>query len=322
MKWVLALCVLCGTAAAGPRDEDKAEADRLFYEGRELLAKDQRVEACQKFDLSFKKDPRAVGTILNLGLCSEMSGQVASAVRYYQEARDRAHDQDLTEYQQAAERKIALLAPRVPHITITLAEPLPDLRVLVDNIVLAPDQLRDVTLDPGSRTIVVTARGHLPYETKIDVVEGKPLRVAIPRLAGQTVIVRQNTRRTWGKITLASGVGALAAGIGLGLYARSSYWSQFPDGAKDGAIMDADHDCWTELVNTKIERKCNELGQDHVSSARRLSHIGTAAGIVGALAIGAGAYLWWTAPADELTPELGLALGEGGLTGVTLSGRF
>jgi hypothetical protein len=322
MRWVLALFVLGGTAMAGPRDEDKAEADRLFYEGRQLLAKDKRVEACQKFDLSFRKDPRAIGTLLNLGLCNEMSGQVATAVRLYQEARDRAHDQSLAEYQDAAQRKIALLAPRVPHVKITLAEPLPDMHVLVDNIVLALDQLGDVTLDPGSRTIVVTARGHLPYETKIDVVEGKPLTVEIPRLAGQTVIVRENSRRTWGKVTLASGAGVLAAGIGLGLYARSAYWSEFPDGAKDGAIMDANHNCWTELVGTKIERQCNEIGQDHLASARRLSHISTAMGIVGALAIGAGAYLWWTAPKDEPLPALGVAIDDHGLTGVTLSGRF
>lgn len=307
---------------AGPRDEDKAEADRLFYEGRDLLAKNKRVEACQKFDLSFKKDPRAIGTILNLGLCSEMSGQVATAVQYYQEARDRAREQSLAEYQQAAQRKIQLLAPRVPHVRINLAEKLPDTRILVDNIVLAPDQLGDVTLDPGTRTIVVTARGHLPYETKIDVVEGKPLTVEIPKLAGQTVIVHENTRRTWGKIALASGGGALVAGIAFGLYARSAYWAEFPDGAQDGAVMDTSHDCWTELASNKLVRRCNELGQEHLASARTLSTISTVSGILGAIAIGAGAYLWWTAPKDEPPPVLGVAVDPDGLTGVTLSGRF
>ena len=307
---------------AGPRDEDKAEADRLFYEGRDLLAKNQRVEACKKFDLSIKKDPRAIGTLLNLGLCSEMGGQVATAVQLYQEARDRAHEQSLAEYQQAAERKIRLLAPRVPHVRIRLAEPLPDMRILVDNIVLAPDQLADVTLDPGTRTVVVTARGHLPYETTIQVAEGKPLTVEIPTLAGQTVIVHENTRRTWGKIALASGGGALVAGVAFGLYARSAYWAEFPDGAKDGPVMDTSHDCWTELAKDKLVRRCNELGQEHLSSARTLSSISTVAGVLGAVAIAAGAYLWWTAPKDEPPPTVGIAIDPDGLTGITFGGRF
>lgn len=323
MRWLAVLCVLGGVAAAAPRDEDKAEADRLFYEGRELLAQDHRVEACQKFDLSFRKDPRAVGTILNLGLCSEIGGQVATAVRYYEEARDRARDQGLTEYQQAAERKIALLAPRVPHVTIVLAEPLPDTRVLLDNVVLGADQLRDVTVDPGKRTIVVTARGRMPYETTIEVTEGTPATVAVPRLQGQkTVIVRASTRRTWGKIAVASGIGLVGAGLGLGLYARSTYWAQFPAGARDGAIMDASHDCWTELVGGKIARRCNEVGQEHILDARRLSHIGTGVGIAGALVLATGVYLWWTAPRQETAAQLGIALGEHGLTGVTLTGAF
>jgi Tfp pilus assembly protein PilF len=122
VRWGICLVLVASVAAANPavRDDDKLEADRPFAEGRALLDQGKRKEACEKFDLSIRKDPRAVGTMLNLGLCAEEAGQVATAVRYYTEARARARDQDLKEHQAAAENKLALLAPRVPHLAIVL----------------------------------------------------------------------------------------------------------------------------------------------------------------------------------------------------------
>src|SRR6059036_1944766 len=95
---VLAVALASRAAAAQPeglmsRDDDKAEADRLFEEGRTLQQSGKLAEACKLFELSHRKDPSAVGTILNLGLCAEQSQLFATAVRYYAEARDRAHDQ-------------------------------------------------------------------------------------------------------------------------------------------------------------------------------------------------------------------------------------
>jgi Tfp pilus assembly protein PilF len=86
---------LAAAGPAGPDPDDKARADQLFQEGRDHLSKGDRVGACKLFDESFAKDPRAVGTMLNLGLCREEGGAVASAVRFYAEARDRARDQNL-----------------------------------------------------------------------------------------------------------------------------------------------------------------------------------------------------------------------------------
>lgn len=292
------------TAAAQPRDEDKAEADHLFYEGRQLLAQDKRVEACAKFDLSFRKDPRAVGTILNLALCGEMSGAVATAVRYYAEARDRARDQSLAEYQEAAERKITLLAPRVPHLKIVLTEALPGTRVLVDNAVLAPDQLADVLVDPGVRTLIVTAPGRLPYETRIDIKEGDTRTATVPRLEGaRTVIVRSSNRRSYGKIAVGVGAGVVAGGIVLGAWGRGRYWEQFPDASRDGEIaMDRQHNCWTQLVGSEVARRCNASGESEIKTSLTIAHSGTGVAIAGGVIAAIGMYMWVTGPkADGMT---------------------
>ena len=303
MRWGICLVLVASTAAADPavRDDDKLEADRLFAEGRALLDQGKRKEACDKFDLSIRKDPRAVGTILNLGLCAEEAGQVATAVRYYTEARARAKDQELHEHQQAAENKLALLAPRVPHLAIVLPPGAPpDARVIVDQLVLASDQLADVTVDPGERSIVVTAHDRLPYETKITVMEGEHRTLAIPTLRGaRTVVVQPSSKRLWGKILVGSGVALAGVGAGLGFYGRSEYWNQFPQGASNEDVADAAHHCFTAMGT----RHCDAVGASHVATARKLEQAGIITGVVGVVAAGVGAYLWITSPA-EVTVEV------------------
>jgi hypothetical protein len=292
----LTLVMLSATAAADVRDDDKLLADKLFQEGRELLDQGKRADACAKFDLSFRKDPRAVGTILNLGLCAEEAGQVATAVRYYGEARARAHDQGLTEHEQAADGKIALLAPRVPHLAIVLpAGTPPATRVIVDQVVLAPDQLADIPVDPGERAIVVSAPDKLPFETKVTVAEGAHPRVVIPALQGaRTVVVRPSTKRLWGKILVGSGVALVGGGIGLGLYGRSLYDRQFPNNdPSQPDAEDTNHHCFT----VASVRHCDPAGASKLKTARRVSAAGTAVGIAGIVVSAAGAYLWWSSPA-------------------------
>jgi len=295
MRWGIALVALCSIASADVREDDKLEADKLFQEGRRLLEDGKRTEACAKFDLSFRRDPRAVGTILNLGLCAEEAGQVATAVRYYGEARARAHDQSLTEHEAAADGKLALLAPRVPHLEIVLPPGAPqDTRVIVDQLVLAPDQLANLPVDPGERTIEVSAHDRLPYETKITVTEGAHARVNVPPLHGaRTVEVRPSAKRMWGKILVGSGVGLVGVGIGLGVYGRSLYDAQFPGGDPSTPDSSDAHHCFT--IGTT--RHCDPAGASKLHTARRVSATGTAAGIAGAAVAIAGAYLWWRSPA-------------------------
>ncbi|HEY5923953.1 MAG TPA: tetratricopeptide repeat protein [Kofleriaceae bacterium] len=315
MRWVIPLVALASVAYAqpAPRVEDKAEADRLFEEGRVLIEQGKRAEACAKFTLSIKKDPRAVGTMLNLGLCHEEIGHVATAIRYYAEARDRAHDQKLEEHKEAAERKIALLSPRVPHLAVKLPANANAARVLVDDIVLAMDQLAAVPVDPGQHTLVVTAPGKLPFETTFEVAEAERRAIDVPALEGAKTVfvsVATNRRRTWGKLAVVSGAGLLVIAGGVGWWAQHSYWAQFPDASRDGQVAkDDDHPCWTRNEGTRIVRECNSIGSDKLKTARTLAHVSTGSAIVGGVALVGGAILWLTAPRDEQTTRVTLDVG-------------
>jgi hypothetical protein len=300
---ICAVVVWASAATAGPRPEDKAEADRLFDQARELMTKGDRVEACKLFDLSLRKDPRAVGTMLNVGLCNEEGGAIATAMRFYAEARDRAGDQGLAEHREAAERKLALLAPRVPHLEIVLPAGAPaTTRVLVDDLVLARTQLADLIVDPGTRTLVVAAPDKLPYETKITVVESQHARVVVPALQGaQTVVVQTNTRALVGKLGVAGGALIAGVGVGFGLYANHLYWSQFPDASRDGAdAFDPNKPCYTLSEPAKlgaVTHHCSTAGSAKLRTANRWADAADVLGIAGVAIAAAGAYLWWSAPA-------------------------
>lgn len=326
LRGLLVGCLVAGyvgSAWAQPNDGDQQEADRLFFEGRTLLEQNRRAEACAKFELSFAKNPQAIGTMLNLGLCAEMSNQVVTAVRYFAEARARANEQGLKEYQEAADRKIALLSPRMPHLQISITEPAASTRVIVADVVIAQDQLRDLPVDPGKRSVVVTAPGRIPFETTIELVEGEHRVLTIPKLEGnRTVIVRTSTRRLWGKLTVGVGAGLVLAGGAFGLYSRHLYWAEFPAASRDGVeARDAEHNCWTAFESTVV-RRCNRDGSDRLSTARTIGHVGTTTAILGGAAIIGGIYLWLTHRGDVVSTTMSLDVLGGDHAGLAISGAF
>jgi leucyl-tRNA synthetase len=138
-----------GRALADPVDDPRIQrADALFAEGKALF--DSNIlQACDKFKESLHENPAAIGTLLNVALCDEKLGRVASAVKRFSEARARAREQGLTEHIRAAEEHIRALEPSVPHLAITLSERLPETRVVIDDAIIAPDALASVAVDPG-----------------------------------------------------------------------------------------------------------------------------------------------------------------------------
>src|SRR5690349_16906011 len=113
-----ALLAAAGRAQADPRID---RADQLFTEGKALLPSNL-IQACSKFEESLQYNPAAIGTLLNVALCDEKLGKLASALARFTEARDHAKEQNLAEHVRAAEDHIATLTPSVPHLAIQLTE--------------------------------------------------------------------------------------------------------------------------------------------------------------------------------------------------------
>src|SRR5690348_18176828 len=87
-----------------------SQADQLFDEGRALMAKQDFADACPKLEESQRLDP-ALGTLLNIGLCDEGLGKLATALAVWRDAEAQARAAGETKRQATAQEHIAALEP-------------------------------------------------------------------------------------------------------------------------------------------------------------------------------------------------------------------
>ena len=116
--------------------------------------------------------------------------------------------------------------------------------------------------------------------------------------------VRRRNRVQTAFIVGAGGAASFVTGLAFGLVARSRYQAAFDQG-----------DCRGGQPVTI----CDPVGSSQTHDARTLGSIGTAFGAAGALALGAAAVLYWTAPSDVATVT---PLASDHAAGVAVVGRF
>ncbi|HEU4730236.1 MAG TPA: hypothetical protein VFT22_20205 [Kofleriaceae bacterium] len=309
--WAGGIAALPARAHADPVDDPKIQrADALFAEGKALLASNLD-EACGKFRESLRENPAAIGTLLNVALCEEKLGHLASALTRFSEARDRAKEQGLTEHMRAAEEHILAIEPSVPHLAIQLSEQLPETKVLIDDALIAPDGLARIAVDPGERVVVVSAPDRLPYRTRLVFAPAEHKQLVVPPLAVSVTV--QSSRRLIGKISTIVGGIAAGTGLGIGLYASRLYDQQFGHGTPGDGLCDA------------TTKQCEPAGQRKIERAHTLGNVGTVVGLAGLAVAGVGAYLWIRSPSstdgNDATIAIVPEIGAGGL-GLGATGRF
>src|SRR5665213_3883020 len=127
---------------------DKAAADALFVQGRDLLDRGSLAEACPKLEESLRLD-RAIGTMLFLAECYQRSGKTASAWAQFREAQDQAVKEG-DPRQKVAQEHADRLAPILSTIVIHVAKPTPSMTVDRDGEeVGAPAWGTETPVDPG-----------------------------------------------------------------------------------------------------------------------------------------------------------------------------
>lgn len=303
--WI-ALAITCAASPDAAAD-NVAKADALFSEGKALLATDLH-QACAKFEESLTYNSQAIGTLMNVALCDEKLGRIASALAKFTEARDRAKEQELEAHFDAAEQHIAALAPRLPHLIVTFATPpVPGTKIVIHDRVIPQAALANLPIDPGEHVVVVSAPGYLPHQTTVTVAEAERRQVTIPALARSVTV--NSSQRTIGKITAATGIAAVGTGIALIVIARGRYDAQFTSG-----------EC-RELASGTLQ--CDPDGYGATNSALTLGRVGIVIGGVGIAAVAAGTYLWLRGPKGSaerrvsVVPQLGPSGG-----GFVAVGRF
>jgi hypothetical protein len=309
-----AACMAALVGAALParaEGDDRPVAEALFNKGRDALKRGDLDAACAAFEESTRLEP-APGTMFNLGDCEEKRGHIAVAWQWFEEATQKLPASDKRRPLVVA--RAAALKARVPEVTIRLGPGAPaDTTVVRDSIALGQASIGvALPTEPGTHRIVVSAPGHedrgYPLEVKERekrelVVEpgaalpAPPAPVPPPVVAAPQPVPPQPPpkieptssrgggldKRTTGFIV--GGIGV--AGIGTALVL--------------GAVALGDKSTVDEHCN-KSTHLCNSPdGIDAASSGATLSTVSTVTFIVGAAALGVGAYLVLTSDGSPKT---------------------
>jgi tetratricopeptide (TPR) repeat protein len=186
MRLLLTAGVVIGLGAVVHADPaSKARADKLFDDGRRYLQNKEYALACTAFEQSQEADP-AIGTQLNIALCYEQWGHLASAYRAYQGA-EKLAQASLDDRAKQAQKKLGELGPKVPHLSIEVPEGSDPSAVFLfdEKIVEGKALANDLLVDAGSHTIEVRVAGQPPKVTNVvlKLGEHKQVKLDVPKPA-------------------------------------------------------------------------------------------------------------------------------------------
>jgi hypothetical protein len=293
----LACLLFCGNAAAQPEDR-RAAAQALFEQGKALVEAGKFKEACPKLADSQRLDP-GIGTSLWLADCYENNGQTASAWAQFKEAAAAAAMQK-DPREKLARMRAQDLEKRLTRLTITHTGSAKGITIKRDGVDVGSSELGNaLPVDPGSHEIVASAPGAKPWRKTVDVPpQSVTVSVAVPDLerdegasaspapiaggapapgAKEEGDSDGSTQRIIGLVVAGAGI----AGVGVGTFFAFSAKSTYDDSNENGRC---------------IENVCGPEGLRMRDDAESKALVATIAMGVGAVAVVAGAVLFFTAP--------------------------
>jgi hypothetical protein len=205
--------VLGASAARGQDARDPKLAQSLFDRARALMDQNRYAEACPLLEESQRLDPGG-GTLLNLAVCLEGAGKLATAHTTFHEALSQAIRDGRDDRKKIAEERVKALAPKLSTLTIEVPGEtrVPELAVWLDGKKLAPIAWGVPTaVDGGEHRIETTAPDAKPWFTVVDVSpEGHKVTVRVepPRSLfdpsdpspGRSARPRRRKRRSAGRL--------------------------------------------------------------------------------------------------------------------------
>jgi len=317
------LCASLATPAGAQSSADSAAAQGLFDEAKALMAAGKASEACPKLEESQRLDPGG-GTLLNLALCYEKIGRIASAWSRNLDAAAAAKASGNTARENAARKRAAALAARVSKLALNVPDEakVPGLELTRDGEPVGTAQWSvPIPADPGEHTIVASAPGFKEWRgvatikgegtrTSIDVprlqaeptpqpVQTEPARdVPAPPVTQPKSAQERGTRLGTQRVLalVSGGIGVVGVGVGIAFGVKSK--SEHDDAAKTCTGSDC----------------TDPAGVEAGLAAHRSGNVATVASIVGVAGLAFGTVLWFTAPkpgADASASALRFGIGPG-----------
>jgi hypothetical protein len=295
----LALAAFFLALSPGPAGaQSTAAAEALFNVGRAAMDTKDYDTACKRFRESNHLDP-AVGTLLNLAVCETTRGRVATGWELFRAVTEKLPPDDQRRGFVAAQ--LAQIEPRLPHLTLTLAEGAPaETKAKEGDAEFAGAAFGvPLPMDPGKHAFIVEAPGREPRTVEVELAEGGSQSLAVapgaplpaePAPAPAAVSgAPSDAKPSGGHDTrligwIAGGVGVAGLGVGLttGLMAL-------------GKKSITDEQCSSRL------QLCTAEGRDAAAAGRTLAVVSTVGWVVGALGVGAGVYFILTSSPKSQT---------------------
>lgn len=326
---------------------DTLTAESLFKKGLEAMKHNQYKEACDAFEGSDEADS-SPGTEINLALCNEKQGKIASAWGWYRTAAGLADQRNQKERADLARAEAVKLEPKLHKLTISVKGPTDGLTVTRNGAAVPSAILgSEAPIDPGDYTIEVSAKGKKPWKQTVHIGAGPGIdRLDVPALEDAPVVATPapgpatppvgegrpaqtgndgSTQRTVGLIVGGVGILALIGAGGLEIFnlavTNSDYKKVDSDFQTNG--------CSQPVVPPANSALCGQLAASRTSKDDARHGNQTAAIVVaasgGALVI-TGIVLLATSPSSRSTGELTkpriYPLLGNGTTGLGLSGAF
>lgn len=312
-----------GKPASAQDELDKASAEALFTEGRQLLDEGNLPEACPKLIESMILDP-SISTMLNVALCHEKSGRIASAWSLYKQAEEQAAQANRVDLKVIAARRAASLEPRLARLIVVLDEPVRGLSLKRDEITIEASFLGvAMPIDSGEHVITANAPGKKTYRAAISIEDGERAVVHIPALEpGEPDIEpkhpsappvsqepalarpapeRGRTQRALGLAIGGGGVAVLGLSGVFALIGRDRYN--------------------TSLEHCREKNLCDSEGVSRRDDARLAGNVATVTGAIGLVALAGGVTLWLTAPPSSPQNTTGILIAPT-LGGAVVQGAF
>jgi len=293
--------LLASDAVAQSSAENAAAAETLFSDAKKLMEEQKYAPACRKLEESQRLDP-APGTALNLAVCHEKEGKIATAWSEFKAAMVQARREGRVERENLARERIEAIEPQLPRLVIDVpnASRVAGLVVSRNGLALTAGAWNTaLPVDPGEVRIEANAPNFKGWKTVVKVDLAKTERVTIPKLAPAPVPPPsaapaskppvQQTRNTRPAGLVLGGVGLVAIGVGSYFGVRTL---QKKSDADDGCpVIAGQEQC------TRAAVKAN----DDARTSAWISNIGIGVGIA---AVGIGTYLFLSSgPSRSEAPQ-------------------
>ncbi|HRI65183.1 MAG TPA: hypothetical protein PK156_13130 [Polyangium sp.] len=216
----LLICTPGQTRAEAKGAAVTAMAEALFKEGKKLLAEHRVAEACRKFESSYRIDP-APGALLNLALCHEQEGKMATAWGEFNESLQIAKKTNRPDRAKIAKEHISAIEPLLSRFVVVVPEDAKKIGIVVemDGVPLEEGAWGSaIPIDAGEHKAIVRASKHKTWEKQVTVEHSKVATVVVPRLERLPDPVPPDPGGKWKKPVGFASLGAAAVMFGVGGY--------------------------------------------------------------------------------------------------------